>query len=53
MSCPAPPGPGRRQFVASSSTHFHVADPAEVTETIVFLTSEGAGLVTGNTITLR
>ncbi|MGK5532774.1 SDR family NAD(P)-dependent oxidoreductase [Streptomyces sp. URMC 129] len=42
-----------RRFVASSSTHFHVADPAEVAETIVFLTSDEAALVTGNVITLR
>ncbi|MEU5102153.1 MULTISPECIES: SDR family oxidoreductase [unclassified Streptomyces] len=42
-----------RQFVASSATHFHVADPADVAKTIVFLTSDDAALVTGNVITLR
>lgn len=42
-----------REFVASSSTHFHVADPAEVAETIAFLVSDAAALVTGNVITLR
>jgi len=42
-----------RQFVASSGSHFHVAEPAEVAETIVFLTSDEAALVTGNRITLR
>lgn len=44
---------GVREFVASSSTHFHVADPAEVAETIAFLVSDAGGLVTGNVITLR
>lgn len=44
---------GIRRFVASSGTHFHVAEPAEVAETIVFLASEEAALVTGNVITLR
>ncbi len=42
-----------RQFVAASPTHFHVADPAEVAETIAFLVSDAAALVTGNVITLR
>ena len=42
-----------RQFVASSTTHFHIADPAEVAKTIVWLTSDEAALVTGNVITLR
>ncbi|MGW2329068.1 SDR family NAD(P)-dependent oxidoreductase [Streptomyces sp. NPDC001700] len=42
-----------REFVASSGTHFHVAEPAEVAETIVYLASEAAALITGNTVTLR
>jgi 3-oxoacyl-[acyl-carrier protein] reductase len=42
-----------REFVASSATHFHVADPAEVAETIAFLVSDAARLVSGNVITLR
>ncbi|AZM46393.1 short-chain dehydrogenase [Streptomyces sp. WAC 06738] len=42
-----------REFVASSGTHFHVATPDEVARAIVFLTSDDAALVTGNTITLR
>ncbi|WP_180990563.1 SDR family NAD(P)-dependent oxidoreductase [Streptomyces malaysiensis] len=42
-----------RRFVASSPTHFHVADPAEVAKTIVFLASDEAALITGNVITLR
>lgn len=42
-----------RRFVAASGTHFHVADPAEVAEALVFLTSDAAALVTGNVLTLR
>jgi 3-oxoacyl-[acyl-carrier protein] reductase len=42
-----------RQSVASSSTHFHVADPADVAEIIAFLVSDAAALITGNVITLR
>ncbi|MGV9855699.1 SDR family oxidoreductase [Streptomyces sp. NPDC003442] len=42
-----------RRFVAASPTHFHVADPAEVAKTIVFLASDEAALITGNVITLR
>ncbi|MDT0323172.1 SDR family oxidoreductase [Streptomyces millisiae] len=42
-----------RAFVASSPTHFHVAEPAEVARTIAFLVSDEAWLVTGNVITLR
>lgn len=42
-----------RQSVASSSTHFHVADPAAVAEIIAFLVSDAAALITGNVITLR
>ncbi|MDT0264755.1 SDR family NAD(P)-dependent oxidoreductase [Streptomyces sp. DSM 44915] len=42
-----------RAFVAGSGTHFHIADPAEVAETIAWLVSPAAALVTGNVITLR
>jgi len=42
-----------RKSVASSSTHFHVADPFEVAEIIAFLASDSAALITGNVITLR
>lgn len=42
-----------RAFVAASPTHFHVAAPAEVAETVAFLVSDEAALVTGNVITLR
>ncbi|TDC72980.1 SDR family NAD(P)-dependent oxidoreductase [Streptomyces hainanensis] len=42
-----------RAFVATSTTHFHVADPAEVARTIAFLVSPEAHLVTGNVLTLR
>lgn len=42
-----------RRSVASSSTHFHVADPAQVAEIIAFLVSDAAALITGNVITLR
>ncbi|MGP4003557.1 SDR family NAD(P)-dependent oxidoreductase [Streptomyces sp. 8N706] len=42
-----------RQFVASSRTHFHVAETTEVAKTIVFLASDEARLVTGNLIALR
>ncbi|AXK32165.1 SDR family NAD(P)-dependent oxidoreductase [Streptomyces armeniacus] len=42
-----------RRYVAASGTHFHVAEPDEVAETIAFLTSDAAALVTGNVLTLR
>lgn len=42
-----------RAFVASSTTHFHVAEPGEVARTIAFLVSDDAWLVTGNVITMR
>lgn len=42
-----------RAAVAASSTLIHVAEPAEVAETIAFLVSDAASLITGNVITLR
>ena len=40
-------------FVAASSTHVHVATPAQVAEVIAYLASDAAALITGNVITLR
>ncbi|RFU82261.1 SDR family NAD(P)-dependent oxidoreductase [Streptomyces triticagri] len=42
-----------RRFVEASSTHFHVAEPADVARTIVHLASDDAALITGNVIVLR
>jgi len=42
-----------RGFVETSPTHFHVASPDQVAAVIVYLASDAAGLITGNTITLR
>jgi 3-oxoacyl-[acyl-carrier protein] reductase len=42
-----------RAAVADSSTLFHVASPEQVAEVIAYLASDAAGLITGNTITLR
>ncbi len=42
-----------RDFVAGSSTHFHVADPDEVAGVIAYLASDAATLITGNVIVLR
>lgn len=42
-----------RAFVASSSEHVHVAEPAEVAEVIAWLCSDAARLVTGNVVRLR
>lgn len=42
-----------RRAVESSPTLIHVAEPAEVAETIAFLVSDAAALITGNVITLR
>ncbi|RLL65873.1 SDR family oxidoreductase [Streptomyces sp. Z26] len=42
-----------RAFVAASPTHFHVAEPSQVADTIAFLVSEEAAMVSGNVLTLR
>lgn len=42
-----------RSFVAESTDHVHVAEPAEVAEVIGWLCTGAARLVTGNTIRLR
>lgn len=42
-----------RDVVAQSQALFHVASPAQVAEVIAYLASDGAALITGNTITLR
>jgi 3-oxoacyl-[acyl-carrier protein] reductase len=42
-----------REFVANSREHFHVAQPEEVAEVIVYLASEEARLITANVIHLR
>ena len=42
-----------RQFVAGSPAHVHVATPDEVAQIIAYLTSDAAGLISGNVITLR
>lgn len=45
--------PAVRDFVAASSDHFHVAEPAEVAEVIGWLCTDAARLVTGNIVRLR
>jgi len=42
-----------RAAVRASPTLFHVATPAEVAAVIAYLASDAAGLISGNTITLR
>ena len=42
-----------RAFVAASSEHWHVAQPAEVAEVIAYLCSASAHLLTGNILRLR
>lgn len=42
-----------RDAVRDSGTLFHVARPDEVAAIIAYLTTDAAGLITGNTITLR
>ena len=42
-----------REFVAGSTTLFHVATPDQVAEVIAHLASDAAALISGNVITLR
>jgi 3-oxoacyl-[acyl-carrier protein] reductase len=42
-----------RSFVAASTDHVHVAEPAEVAEVIGWLCTDSARLVTGNVVRLR
>ena len=42
-----------REFVRSSPMHFHIAQPAEVAEVIVYLASDAARLITANVVYLR
>jgi 3-oxoacyl-[acyl-carrier protein] reductase len=42
-----------REFAATSSEHFHVAEPAEVAGVIAWLCSDEARMVTGNIIRMR
>ena len=42
-----------RQFAATASDHFHVAEPAEVGRVIAWLCSDDARMVTGNLIRMR
>jgi 3-oxoacyl-[acyl-carrier protein] reductase len=42
-----------RQVVAASASLIHIASPAEVAEVIAYLTSDAAGLISANVVTLR
>jgi 3-oxoacyl-[acyl-carrier protein] reductase len=42
-----------RQFAATSSEHFHVAEPADVAGVIAWLCTDEARMVTGNVIQMR
>jgi 3-oxoacyl-[acyl-carrier protein] reductase len=42
-----------REFVQASSSHLHVATPAQVADVIAYLASDAAQLITANVITLR
>jgi 3-oxoacyl-[acyl-carrier protein] reductase len=42
-----------REFAATSTEHFHVAEPAEVARVIAWLCTDDARMVTGNVIRMR
>jgi 3-oxoacyl-[acyl-carrier protein] reductase len=42
-----------REFAATSSEHFHVAEPSEVAGVITWLCTDEAQMVTGNIIRMR
>lgn len=42
-----------REFAATSSEHFHVAEPSDVAHVIAWLCTDEAWLVTGNVIQMR
>lgn len=42
-----------RHFAATSSDHFHVAEPSEVADVIAWLCTDAARMVTGNVIRMR
>lgn len=44
---------GVREFAATASDHFHVAEPSEVAEVIAWLCSDAARMVTSNIIRMR
>jgi len=44
---------GVREFAATSSEHFHVAEPDEVARVIAWLCTDDARMVTGNVIRMR
>ncbi len=44
---------GVREFAATSTDHFHVAEPSEVANVIAWLCTDEARMVTGNVIRMR